>query len=30
MDIANGVIKLNGKPGLGYEMNEEELRSRAV
>ena len=30
MDIANGVIRLNGKPGLGYEMNEDELLARAV
>ncbi len=30
MDIANGVITLNGKPGLGYEMNEDELLARIV
>ena len=30
MEIGDGVIRLNGKPGLGYEMDEDELLSRAV
>lgn len=28
-NIGGGAIRLNGKPGRGYEMNEDELMSRA-
>lgn len=30
MDITNCVITLNGKLGLGYEMNEDESLARLV